>query len=415
MLDTMLPVEGDSMGTNVENKAITTTQLFAGDEVRERDNEQAGNSGKTKANDNGNDNAAACRNSHEEPVVSAMSLLRSLNCENTDSGAEVSDDHYHRPLTDHTHQQQQQLETGPIDTEGYEQYYYCYQYEDQAQQRAKQEDQSYDGFYCPFPNIQHVGDNNNNKNNIFVSDPQQQQHQLQQIDPNASLYYYQAPFYPLAPPPQGQQAAETFYYYHQMPSTSSNFMCPPHQVPPPPLEPSHHHYQQPGKACVAQLDVSNNTNNNSKCLTSRGNRATPAPSSPLVVTDDDSDVFSDISAASSGTSGGTTKIRRPPNAFMVFAKEKRRDILYNNSHMSNKEASKLLGEMWRTLPESGRAPYQEEARLLKEEHKRMYPGYVYSPVIARRLKEERLNKRKAPTTLTISTNKVQCTSSTRQL
>ena len=68
------------------------------------------------------------------------------------------------------------------------------------------------------------------------------------------------------------------------------------------------------------------------------------------------------------------KIRRPPNAFMIFAKERRREILYSNQRITNKEVSKRLGVEWRNLPEETRARYQKLSEELRQEHQLKYPG-----------------------------------------
>lgn len=68
------------------------------------------------------------------------------------------------------------------------------------------------------------------------------------------------------------------------------------------------------------------------------------------------------------------KIRRPPNAFMIFAKERRREILYSNQRITNKEVSKQLGVEWRNLSEEARARYQRLSEELRQEHQLKYPG-----------------------------------------
>lgn len=39
--------------------------------------------------------------------------------------------------------------------------------------------------------------------------------------------------------------------------------------------------------------------------------------------------------------------------------------------------------MWREAPQDVRQKFQEQARLEKEEHQRLYPGYRYQPVFRR--------------------------------
>ena len=47
--------------------------------------------------------------------------------------------------------------------------------------------------------------------------------------------------------------------------------------------------------------------------------------------------------------------------------------------MTNLQAAK----MWREAPQDVRQKFQEQARLEKEEHQRLYPGYRYQPVFRR--------------------------------
>lgn len=69
------------------------------------------------------------------------------------------------------------------------------------------------------------------------------------------------------------------------------------------------------------------------------------------------------------------KIRRPPNAFMIFAKSRRREILYNsNSQLSNKDVSMQLGIEWNTLSEEERNKYRVTANELRHEHQIKFPG-----------------------------------------
>ena len=68
------------------------------------------------------------------------------------------------------------------------------------------------------------------------------------------------------------------------------------------------------------------------------------------------------------------KIRRPPNAFMIFAKERRREILYSNRELTNKDVSKILGEKWHALPDEVRAQYKRLSDEMRAEHQSKYPG-----------------------------------------
>ncbi|KAH9413447.1 hypothetical protein DERP_007923 [Dermatophagoides pteronyssinus] len=58
---------------------------------------------------------------------------------------------------------------------------------------------------------------------------------------------------------------------------------------------------------------------------------------------------------------------------MIFAKNRRREILYANPRMTNKEVSKQLGYEWRQLPEDRRTHYKQLAIHYSNEHKNKYP------------------------------------------
>ncbi|XP_063992380.1 protein bric-a-brac 1-like isoform X2 [Diachasmimorpha longicaudata] len=80
---------------------------------------------------------------------------------------------------------------------------------------------------------------------------------------------------------------------------------------------------------------------------------------------------------------GPEKIRRPPNAFMIFANEWRRRLASENPRESNTAISVRLGAMWKDLTNETKDSYYALAKKVDEEHKRKYPGYFYSPKVAR--------------------------------
>jgi HMG (high mobility group) box len=89
------------------------------------------------------------------------------------------------------------------------------------------------------------------------------------------------------------------------------------------------------------------------------------------------------------------KIRRPPNAFMIFANEWRRRLATENPNESNKAISIRLGVMWKGMDPSNKESYYNAARQADLEHKQKYPGYYYSPKEAREaLLRKKLTKKK---------------------
>ncbi|XP_075978949.1 transcription factor Sox-8-like [Anticarsia gemmatalis] len=74
-----------------------------------------------------------------------------------------------------------------------------------------------------------------------------------------------------------------------------------------------------------------------------------------------------------------THVKRPMNAFMVFAQAMRKRLSEQRPALHNAELSKSLGLMWKSLGEDEKFPFIKEANNLRTQHKKMYPNYKYQP------------------------------------
>ncbi len=77
-------------------------------------------------------------------------------------------------------------------------------------------------------------------------------------------------------------------------------------------------------------------------------------------------------------------IKRPMNAFMVWARKYRPFLAAQYPNANNSEISIRLGQLWNDMSESEKKPFYDESDKIKSQHKKDYPGWVYKPQPRRR-------------------------------
>lgn len=71
------------------------------------------------------------------------------------------------------------------------------------------------------------------------------------------------------------------------------------------------------------------------------------------------------------------RVTRPPNAFLLFNKEMRKDLKRSNPTMKVGEISKEIGERWKRLSDAEKGRYVTEANNIKETQRALHPNSMY--------------------------------------
>ncbi|KAJ3516443.1 hypothetical protein NM208_g14841 [Fusarium decemcellulare] len=77
--------------------------------------------------------------------------------------------------------------------------------------------------------------------------------------------------------------------------------------------------------------------------------------------------------------GTLAKIPRPPNAYILYRKERHHLVKKLNPGITNNQISQVLGQCWNMETREVRAQYKSMAEAIKKDHREKHPGYQYKP------------------------------------
>ncbi|KAI9492474.1 high mobility group box domain-containing protein [Zychaea mexicana] len=72
------------------------------------------------------------------------------------------------------------------------------------------------------------------------------------------------------------------------------------------------------------------------------------------------------------------RLKRPPNAYLLFNRDMRRRLLEESPKMTVAEISKEIGERWKRLDAERRQNYMQQAALIKQDHLKTHPDFIYT-------------------------------------
>ncbi|XP_012226749.1 transcription factor SOX-9-like isoform X1 [Linepithema humile] len=145
-------------------------------------------------------------------------------------------------------------------------------------------------------------------------------------------------------------------------------------------------------ASISPAGGNNNNNNNNNNINGSGKASATAAAAAAVTANGGEGISAAVAKVLQGydwtlvpvaTKGSGDKraahVKRPMNAFMVWAQAARRKLADQYPQLHNAELSKTLGKLWRLLSENDKKPFIEEADRLRVIHKREHPDYKYQP------------------------------------
>ncbi|XP_061546400.1 transcription factor 7-like 1-C isoform X1 [Phycodurus eques] len=82
-------------------------------------------------------------------------------------------------------------------------------------------------------------------------------------------------------------------------------------------------------------------------------------------------------------------IKKPPNAFMIFRKEQRENVMAQLNIRDSAVANKVLGHMWKSLSEKEQEKYYQLADAEKRLHTQLHPNWSCTDNYGRKRRKQR--------------------------
>ncbi|KAJ1658466.1 hypothetical protein IWQ61_002288 [Dispira simplex] len=95
------------------------------------------------------------------------------------------------------------------------------------------------------------------------------------------------------------------------------------------------------------------------------------------------------------------KVARPHNSFILYRKDKAKEITRDNPNMNQKEVSKTIGKLWREESKEVKEHYARLSQIHKEEHRRKHPTYKYTPRKGRKQQQVQRKQKGLDSTLMV--------------
>lgn len=87
----------------------------------------------------------------------------------------------------------------------------------------------------------------------------------------------------------------------------------------------------------------------------------------------------DKPAGKLGCRGGKSAVRRPPNAFILYRKDRHPVLRQADPGMHNNDISRKVGKEWKSQSGAVQTAYRARAERIKKQHAIDNPGYQYAP------------------------------------